>query len=160
MACVPSEDSDQPGHPPCLIGVFAVHMMKAWTLSYPLSAQRRLLSDWADAQAELILRWAHMPFCWFCHDAAHLGLMTASSNFNCSLQICRIIFFCSLNNHFSRFSQTVYQQVSCTCTLIVLVKPFSAFQTLAGKVSDFSFQLKASVLLYNATFCSNISLFL
>ena len=34
-------------------------MKKAWTLSYPLSAQRRLWSDWADAQADLSLRWAH-----------------------------------------------------------------------------------------------------
>ena len=25
MACVPSEDSDQPGHPPSLISVFTVH---------------------------------------------------------------------------------------------------------------------------------------
>ena len=28
-------------------------------------------SDWADAQVDLSLRWAHMPFCWFCHEAAH-----------------------------------------------------------------------------------------
>ena len=27
-------------------------------------------SDWADAQADLSLRWAQMPFCWFCHEAA------------------------------------------------------------------------------------------
>ena len=33
MACVPSEDSDQPGHPPSLIRVFAVRMKKAWVLS-------------------------------------------------------------------------------------------------------------------------------
>ena len=39
--------------------VFAVRMKKAWVLSYPLSAQRRLWSDWADAQADLSLRWAH-----------------------------------------------------------------------------------------------------
>ena len=45
--CAPSEDSDQPGHPPSLIRVFAVRMKKAWVLSYPLSAQRRLWSDWA-----------------------------------------------------------------------------------------------------------------
>ena len=38
MACAPSEDSDQPGHPPSLIWVFAVRMKKAWILSYPLSA--------------------------------------------------------------------------------------------------------------------------
>ena len=34
-------------------------MKKAWVLSYPLSAQRRLWSDWADAQADLSLRWVH-----------------------------------------------------------------------------------------------------
>ena len=41
--CVPSEASDQPGHPPSLIRVFAVRMKKAWVLtcSYSLSAQRR-----------------------------------------------------------------------------------------------------------------------
>ena len=47
--CAPSEDSDQPGHPPSLIRVFAVRMKKAWVLSYPLSAQRRLRSVWAYA---------------------------------------------------------------------------------------------------------------
>ena len=46
IACAPSEDSDQPGHPPSLI----------------------------TAQADLSLRWAHMPFCWFCHEAAHIYL--------------------------------------------------------------------------------------
>ena len=73
LTCAPSEDSDQPGHPSSLISVFAVRMKKAWVLSYPLSAQRRLWPDWADAQADLSLRWAHMPFCWFCHEAAHLS---------------------------------------------------------------------------------------
>ena len=57
--CAPSEDSDQPGHLPSLIRVFAVCMKKAWVLSYSLSAQRRLWTDWADAQADLSLRWAH-----------------------------------------------------------------------------------------------------
>ena len=31
-------------------------------------------SDWADAQADLSLRWAHMSFCWFCHEAAQFQL--------------------------------------------------------------------------------------
>ena len=39
MAWVPIEDSDQPGHLPSLIWVFAVHMKKAWVLSYRLSTQ-------------------------------------------------------------------------------------------------------------------------
>ena len=38
---------------------FAVRIKKAWTLSYPLRAQPSLWSDWADAQADLSLRWAH-----------------------------------------------------------------------------------------------------
>ena len=46
MTCVPSEVSDQPGHSPSLIRIFPVRMKKAWVLSYPLSAQRRLWSDW------------------------------------------------------------------------------------------------------------------
>ena len=62
--CAPSEDSDQPGHPPSLIRVFAVRMKKPWVLIYPLSAQRRLWfclgseqqrcwSDCTDVQADL-----------------------------------------------------------------------------------------------------------
>ena len=73
MIWAPSEDSDQPGHPPSLIRVFAVCMKKAWVLSYPLSAQRRLWSDWADAQADLSRRWAHSHFVGFCHEAAHIA---------------------------------------------------------------------------------------
>ena len=46
MACAPSEESDQPGHPPSLIRTFAVRMKKAWVLGYPLSGQWRLWSDW------------------------------------------------------------------------------------------------------------------
>ena len=65
MACAHSEDSDQPGHPPSLIRVFAVHMKKPWVLTFPLSAQRRLWSDWTDAQADLSLRWAHSHFVGF-----------------------------------------------------------------------------------------------
>ena len=56
-------------YPPSLIRVFAVRMKKAWALSYPLSARRRL---WADAQADLSLRWAHMSVCWFCQEAAQI----------------------------------------------------------------------------------------
>ena len=51
MACAPS-----------LIRVFAVCMRKAWVLSYSLSIQRRLI------------RLIAQSFCWFCHEAAHMGL--------------------------------------------------------------------------------------
>ena len=57
-----SEDSDQPGHPPSLFRVFAVGS-KGTNISS--CGQRRLLSDWADDQADLNLRWAHRSFCLF-----------------------------------------------------------------------------------------------
>ena len=41
MTCTSSKDSDQPGHPPSLIRVFAVCMKKPLVLSCPLSAKQR-----------------------------------------------------------------------------------------------------------------------
>ena len=102
MACAPSEDSDQPGHPPSLIRVFAVRMKKTWVLSYPLSAQRRLWSDWADAQADLSLRWAH--FCWFCHEAAHI---IVSYSYKVSINGENKQALLNLNIHTSYFSHAV-----------------------------------------------------
>ena len=69
--CVPSEDSDQPWHPPSLIRVFAVRMKKAWVLSYPLSAQRRLwLWKRCPGWSESLL--GAPSFCWFCHKTAQI----------------------------------------------------------------------------------------
>ena len=45
---------------------FAVRMKKACVFSYPLSAQRRLI--------RLCLRWVHMPFCCFFHEAVQIHL--------------------------------------------------------------------------------------
>ena len=78
IAFVPSEDSDQPGHPPSLMRVFAVRSMCSWVPNVSPCWQRRLWSDWADAQAELCLRWAQWPFCWFCHTAAHVYIEAES----------------------------------------------------------------------------------
>ena len=63
--CAPSEDSDQPGHPPSLIRVFPVRLMGS--LAFFMRTAKTLIrlggcslwSDWADAQADLSLRWAH-----------------------------------------------------------------------------------------------------
>ena len=70
MTCVPSEQSDQPGHPPSQIRVFAVRMKNHWALNYQLSTQWRLWSDWMDTQADLSLWWAQMSFSWFCRATA------------------------------------------------------------------------------------------
>ena len=42
MACVPSEDSDQPGHPPCLIRVFTVRSMGSYGPKFSSCGQQRL----------------------------------------------------------------------------------------------------------------------
>ena len=71
MACAPSKASDQPGHPPSLIRVFAVCMKKAWVLSYPLSGQWRLIRlgacpSWSESLLDA------QSFCWFCHEVAQM----------------------------------------------------------------------------------------
>ena len=71
MACVPSEDSDQPGiHP--VWSVFAVHSVGSQGSKVSSCGQQRIWSHWADAQADLSLRWVHRSFCWFCHEVAHI----------------------------------------------------------------------------------------
>ena len=52
-------------------------LLSAWWKLGPLATHwvhSKDWSDWADAQADLSLRWAHMPFGWFGHEAAHLVL--------------------------------------------------------------------------------------
>ena len=80
MTCAPGKDSDQPGHPPSLIRVFAVHLMGSLGPKISSCGQRRLLSNWADAQADLSLRWAQRSFCWFCHAAANFHISPEKIN--------------------------------------------------------------------------------
>ena len=59
--------------------VFAVRMKKHWVFNNPLSASEDSWADWANARADLSLRWAHRPFSWFCHASAHLKSCLAVS---------------------------------------------------------------------------------
>ena len=99
MACAPSGDSNQPGHPLSLIRVFAVFMKKAWVLSYQLRAQRRLWSDWADTQADLNVRWPHSHF---------VGLVTR--RLSCSFHYSAASY---LSNYWSRNICTCKSQRIC-----------------------------------------------
>ena len=75
MACAPSEDSDQPGHPPSLIRVFPVYMKEPQVLGYLLSAQWRLIrlggcQGWSvtllGAHAMLlVLSWGGLIICYY-----------------------------------------------------------------------------------------------
>ena len=76
--CAPSEDSDQPGHPPSLIRVFAVRMKKHWVLSYALSAARSLIRlggcpGWSESSLG-----AH-SFYWFFHVVVHMYILNIKS---------------------------------------------------------------------------------
>ena len=59
LACAPNEDSDQTAHSRGLIRVFVVSRKKLGIVGYPKFAQWRFWSDYANAQADLNLRWAH-----------------------------------------------------------------------------------------------------
>ena len=74
--CAQQRHTDQPGHTPSLIWVFAVRMKKPY-IDHPLSAQWRL------NQADLCLRWTQWSFYWFCHPAAQmmLSLLTNRHSF-------------------------------------------------------------------------------
>ena len=103
--CAPGEDSDQPGHPPSLIKVFAVRMKKAWVLSYPLSAQQRLIRlggrpGWSERLIRLggCPGWSESslgayPLCWFCHDAAFMSAHLRRLNFFFTGHSCYFINF-------------------------------------------------------------------
>ena len=76
MACAPSEDSDQPRHPPNLFEsslsaqcvVKDPSFLHADSVDFDQTGRMPRLICWADVS----LRWAHMPFCWFCHDVVHI----------------------------------------------------------------------------------------
>ena len=72
VAYAPSEDSDQPGHPPSLIRVFAVRLKHHWVLSYPIkrTAKTLIRLDGLPVWSKSSLG-AHV-ICWFCHEAAHI----------------------------------------------------------------------------------------
>ena len=62
-------------------------MKRAWSLATHW-AHREDWSDWADAQADLSLRRAHMPLYWFWHEAVY------------SLVLCDILSLNFLSNHY------------------------------------------------------------
>ena len=85
LTSLTSKDSDQPGHLPCLI---IVHSMDSSGPKVSLCGQRRLWSDWVDAQGDRSLHWAHTSFCWFCQVATQLMMhqvkLSKCANATCS----------------------------------------------------------------------------
>ena len=59
--------------------VFAVREKKAWALSYPLSAQRRLRSAGCPGWSEFSL--GAQSFCWYCHEVALISYVKPKWHF-------------------------------------------------------------------------------
>ena len=71
MACAPSEDSDQ-----ISLGIYPVRSESSLCAQWVAKDPSFLHTDSKDSDqsgrlADLSLCWAHMPFCWFCHEVAH-----------------------------------------------------------------------------------------
>ena len=66
--CMPSEDSDRPGHPPSLIRVFAVRIGSLATIKHTVKTLIRLgrCSGWSESSL------GAQPHCLFCHEAAQI----------------------------------------------------------------------------------------
>ena len=82
-------------------------MKKAWVLSYPLSAQRRLIRlggypGWSESS-----QGAH-SFCLFCHEAAHLYCYTRSCNTFTKPANCHIHLHTGLQVMFLQFTFKYY----------------------------------------------------
>ena len=135
MARAPSEDSDQPGHPPSLIQVFAASMKTAWVFSYALSAQRRLWSDWVDAQAELSLRWVHSLFVGFvmrrlrCEWKMWFGTVLPDT-----FLPTRFLWFCYITSW--KYCQLVYVHVVDFCNDCLTFQCLSIFFFIFSEIGD------------------------
>ena len=73
-------------------------MKKAWALSYPQSAQRRLWSDWVNAQADLSLRWAHSHFVGFVTKRLICSMLHYVESFLWPELLTLVLCFCLLLN--------------------------------------------------------------
>ena len=84
--CKTTKPTKSPVHPAktlISLGICPVRSVSAlstWrkfeSLANHQAHNNELLSDLADAQADLSLRRAHKSFCWFCHDQAHFWYIT------------------------------------------------------------------------------------
>ena len=71
MAFAPSEDTDQPGHLPSLISLCCPHEEKLYP-QVPIECTAKTDQTQPGTQADLSLRFAHMPFYRFCHVLSHI----------------------------------------------------------------------------------------
>ena len=70
--------------------IWSESSLSAWKIHGPLATHWVHSEDWsdcADSQADLSLRWAHRPFCWFCPAPAHLVAYSFSLMSTCDSKL-------------------------------------------------------------------------
>ena len=123
MAYAPSEDSDQPGHPPSLIGVFAVRMKKAHS-GCPGWSESSL-----GAHAILLVFSRGGSYCWKPHETNHVTGMTEiwGGSYLCHTWYCHIFNGCekkpnSLHVLFLLYSPTLTSEWSKVRRIYFIVR--------------------------------------
>ena len=153
MTCAPSEDSDQPEHPPSLIRVFAVRMNIPWVLSYPLKTQRRLWSDWAlggSAQSDLSLRWVHRALCFVMLRHMYIEIpITWSYSWFGLLGLMMILSHCQLqvasNFHYRRAQSVLYS--TDDFNFVGLIPRLILVRHILSVLLSFSFQRRSRLVM-------------
>ena len=109
-----------------------------WVAKDPsfLHADSEDWSDWADAQADLSLHWAHMPFCWFCHELAHFVFnQDECIGFKEAKQVGSIWLKYVFKNWFLLTSLILY--FSCCNLSLWFIYPHKAYFYISAKVLIF-----------------------
>ena len=117
-----------------------------------LCTQRRLRSAQADAQADLSLRRAHMPFCWFCHEAALMCRFRIPSIPAKGYTVNNVITSLMLTSHFNLPEPICLSDLSaselkaCTddATSFLKLVIYEVFPKVRGLLSKLSFLLSDS----------------
>ena len=88
-------------------------------------------TDWADAQADLCLRWAQWPFCWFCHAAAHVYIAAESPSVESESD-------CGSRGHWFDFGPTTYSSLKLIMRIFSLIEKGSCqmFNLLAKPAQE------------------------
>ena len=92
--------------------IWSESLLSAWRNLGSLAThwvQREDWSDWADAQADWSLRWAHRSFCWFCRAVAQIS--------NTDKEVCCQGCLCFFLNFFLCFECLSASSVAASCFL-------------------------------------------
>ena len=131
MTYAPSKDSDQSGYPPSLIHLRCPQEQSLGPC-YPLSAQRRLWSDWVDVQADLSLSWCISHFvgfvmCWLISSKCKKEVQYTWFYQTMNMKFWQTLHCFNQSSMFFRCALVKWSQFLCFCAVVNI---FSIWSTL------------------------------